>query len=177
MTTNGAGPKIEDLHVADQKLDMLDVEAVRKDFPILQRRVHGRPLVYLDNAATTQKPRQVIDALVRYYETYNANIHRGLHALAEEATDAYEGARAKVARFIKSPYGPESCVFVRNTTEGINLVANAWGRRYLESGDEIVLSLAEHHSNLIPWQLIARERGARLRFIDIDDEGRTVGLF
>ena len=172
MTTNGAGPKIEDLHVADQKLDMLDVEAVRKDFPILQRRVHGRPLVYLDNAATTQKPRQVIDALVRYYETYNANIHRGLHALAEEATDAYEGARAKVARFIKSPYGPESCVFVRNTTEGINLVANAWGRRYLESGDEIVLSLAEHHSNLIPWQLIARERGARLRFIDIDDEGR-----
>ncbi len=151
---------------------MYDVEAVRRDFPILQRKVHGHQLVYLDNAATTQKPRQVIDALVHYYETYNANIHRGLHTLAEEATDAYEGARAKVARFIKSPYGPESIVFVRNTTEGINLVANAWGRRFLEPGDEIVLSLAEHHSNFVPWQLIARQRGAKLRFIDIDDEGR-----
>jgi cysteine desulfurase/selenocysteine lyase len=151
---------------------MIDVEAVRKDFPILQRRVHGHQLVYLDNAATTQKPRQVIDALVRYYEHYNANIHRGLHTLAEEATDAYEGARAKVGRFIGSPYGPESVVFVRNTTEAINLVAGAWGRKFLNQGDEIVLSLAEHHSNFIPWQLIAKERGARLRFIDIDDEGR-----
>ena len=151
---------------------MFDVEAVRKDFPILARQVHGKPLVYLDNAATTQKPRQVIDALVRYYETYNANIHRGLHTLAEEATDAYEGARAKVARFIKSSYGPQSIVFVRNTTEAINLVANAWGRKFLQPGDEIVLSLAEHHSNFIPWQLIASERGARLRIVDIDDEGR-----
>jgi len=150
---------------------MLDVEAVRRDFPILQRQVHGKPLVYLDNAATSQKPRVVIDALVRYYESYNANIHRGLHTLAEEATDAYEGARAKVARFIKSHYGPESVVFTRNTTEGINLVANAWGRRFLQPEDEIVLSLAEHHSNFIPWQLIARERGARLRFVDIDEEG------
>ena len=151
---------------------MFDVEAVRKDFPILARQVHGKPLVYLDNAATTQKPRQVIDALVRYYETYNANIHRGLHTLAEEATDAYEGARAKVARFIKSPYGPQSIVFVRNTTEAINLVANAWGRKFLQPGDEIILSLAEHHGNFIPWQLIVAERGARLRVIDIDDEGR-----
>src|SRR3970040_1309145 len=116
---------------------MFDVETVRKDFPILQRQVHGKPLVYLDNAATTQKPRQVIDELVRYYETYNANIHRGLHTLAEEATDAYEGARTKVERFIKSPYGPESIVFVRNTTEAINLVANAWGRKFLAAGDEI----------------------------------------
>jgi cysteine desulfurase/selenocysteine lyase len=150
---------------------MFDVEAVRKDFPILNRQVHGHQLVYLDNAATSQKPRQVIDALVRYYETYNANIHRGLHTLAEEATDAYEGTRAKVASFIKSPYGPQSIVFVRNTTEAINLAANAWGRKFLQPADEVVLSLAEHHSNFIPWQLIARERGARLRFIDIDDNG------
>ncbi|HLF70887.1 MAG TPA: cysteine desulfurase [Dehalococcoidia bacterium] len=151
---------------------MFDSETVRKDFPILSRQVHGKPLVYLDNAATTQKPRQVIDALVHYYEYYNANIHRGIHTLAEEATEAYEGVRDKVARFIRSPYGPESVVFVRNTTEAINLVASAWGHRFLEAGDEIVLSIAEHHSNIIPWMLIAQERGATLRFADIDDEGR-----
>ena len=151
---------------------MLNVEAIRKDFPILEREVHGRPLVYLDNAATTQKPRQVIDALVHYYSYYNANIHRGIHTLAEEATTAYEGVRDKVVRFIKSPYGPQSIVFTRNTTESINLVANAWGRRFLQPGDEIVLSISEHHSNLIPWQLIAREKGAKLRFVDIDDAGR-----
>ena len=151
---------------------MFDVDAVRKDFPILERRVHGKPLVYLDNAATTQKPRQVIEALVHYYESYNANIHRGIHTLAEEATTAYEDVRSKVARFIKSPYGEQSIVFTRNTTEAINLVANAWGRKFLSEGDEIVLTIAEHHSNLIPWQLIASERGAKLRFIDIDDEGR-----
>jgi len=151
---------------------MFDVAAVRKDFPILERRVHGKPLVYLDNAATTQKPRQVIEALVHYYESYNANIHRGIHTLAEEATTAYEDVRTKVARFIKSPYGEQSIVFTRNTTEAINLVANAWGRKFLGEGDEIVLTIAEHHSNLVPWQLIASERGAKLRFIDIDDEGR-----
>lgn len=151
---------------------MFDVETVRKDFPILARQVHGRKLVYLDNAATTQKPRQVIDSLVHYYEHYNANIHRGVHTLAEEATEAYEAVRGKVTRFIKSPSGPESVVFVRNTTEAINLVSNAWGRKFLQPGDEIVLSVAEHHSNLIPWQLIARERGAVLRFADIDEQGR-----
>ena len=107
----------------------IDVEAVRKDFPILQRQVHGRPLVYLDNAATTQKPRAVIDALVNYYENYNANIHRGMYTIAEEATDAHEEARAKVARFIKSPAGARSIVFTRNATESLNLVANAWGRK------------------------------------------------
>ena len=139
---------------------MFDIETVRKDFPILQRQVHGKPLVYLDNAATTQKPRQVIDALVHYYENYNANIHRGIHTLAEEATAAYEAVRDKVVRFIKSPYGPQSIVFTRNTTEGINLVANAWGRKFLNPGDEIVLTISEHHSNIIPWQLIAREKGA-----------------
>jgi cysteine desulfurase/selenocysteine lyase len=150
---------------------MLDVEAVRKDFPILERRVHGRPLVYLDNAATTQKPRSVIDALVAYYETYNANIHRGLHRLAEEATAAYEESRAKVARFIAAPEA-RGVVFTRNTTESINLIANAWGRRNLRPGDEIVLTVMEHHSNLIPWQLIARERGATIRYVDIDEAGR-----
>ena len=151
---------------------MYNVEDVRKDFPILQRQVHGKPLVYLDNAATTQKPRQVIDELVRYYETYNSNIHRALHTLGEEATAAYEESRAKVARFIKSPAGARSIVFVRNCTEGLNLVANAWGRRFLEPGDEIVLSVVEHHSNLIPWQLIAREKGAVLRFADINGDGQ-----
>jgi cysteine desulfurase/selenocysteine lyase len=151
---------------------MFDVEAVRKDFPIVQRQVHGKPLVYLDNAATTQKPRQVIDALVNYYEHYNANIHRSNHLLGGEATEAYEAVRDKVARFIKSSYGGQSIVFTRNTTEAINLVANAWGRKFLNAGDEIVLTIAEHHSNIIPWQLIAREKGAKLRYIDIDDEGR-----
>jgi len=151
---------------------MLDVAAVRKDFPILSRQVHGKPLVYFDNAATTQKPRQVIDALVHYYEYYNANIHRALHTLGEEATEAYEAVRDKVGRFIKSPYGRESVVFVRNTTEGINLVASAWGRKFLQPGDEIVSSVVEHHSNIIPWQLIAKERGAIVRYVDIDDEGR-----
>ena len=150
---------------------MFDVEAIRKDFPILKREVHGVPLVYFDNAATTQKPRVVIDALVRYYEQYNANIHRGLHRLAEEATAAYEESRIKVARFIKA-LDAHSVVFTRNTTESINLVANAWGRAHLGPGDEIVLTIMEHHSNIIPWQLIAKERGATIRYIDIDGEGK-----
>src|SRR5688572_2655750 len=139
---------------------MYNVEDVRKDFPILQRQVHGKPLVYFDNASTTQKPQQVIDSLVHYYETTNANVHRGVHTLSEEATDAYEEARKKVARFIKTPDGDESVIFVRNTTEGINLVASAWGRKFLQPGDEVVVSVVEHHSNMIPWQLITKERGA-----------------
>ncbi len=151
---------------------MFDVETIRKDFPILDRQVHGRPLIYLDNAATTQKPHQVIDALVHYYEHYNANIHRALHTLGEEATVAYEGTRDKVAHFINSPHGPRSIVFTRNTTESLNLVAHAWGRKFLQPGDEVVVSLAEHHSNFIPWQLVVKEKGAKLRFIDIDEEGR-----
>jgi cysteine desulfurase/selenocysteine lyase len=154
-------------------MSTFDIERVRADFPILSREVHGRPLVYLDNAATTQKPRAVIDALVHYYEHYNANIHRGIHALAEEATARYEETRQKVADFIGAP-GPECIVFTRNTTESINLVANAWGRKNLGPGDEIVLSVMEHHSNLVPWQLLAKATGARLRHIDIDDEGQLV---
>jgi len=151
----------------------LDVQRIRADFPILGREVHGHPLVYFDNASTTQKPRQVIDALVHYYEHYNANIHRGIHTLAEEATARYEETRQKVADFIGAP-GPETVVFTRNTTESINLVANAWGRKFLKPGDEIVLSVMEHHSNIVPWQLIAQATGAELRFIDIDDEGQLV---
>ena len=151
----------------------LDVERIREDFPILRREVHGRPLVYFDNAATSQKPRQVIDALFEYYSSYNANIHRGIHTLAEEATAKYEETRQKTADFIGAP-GPETIVFTRNTTEAINLVAYSWARKQLKPGDEIVLTVMEHHSNLVPWQLIAKETGAELRFIDIDDEGQFV---
>ncbi len=150
---------------------MFDVELIRKDFPILQRTVHGKPLVYLDNAATSQKPLAVIDALVEYYERYNANVHRGVHTLSEEATARYEEAREKVRRLINAP-GRESVIFTRNATESINLVAYAWGRAKVRVGDEIVLTVMEHHSNLVPWQVLAKETGARLRFVDIDDEGR-----
>ncbi len=146
-----------------------DVEAIRADFPILQRHVNGHPLVYLDNAATSQKPRQVIDALVRYYEFTNANVHRGLHTLAEEATEAYETARAKVARFIGAE--PECLVFTRNATEAINLVAYAWGLANLKQGDRIVLTEMEHHSNIVPWQLVARLTGAELHYVPFTPEG------
>jgi len=146
----------------------LDVHRIRKDFPILERKVYGKPLVYLDNAATSQKPRQVIDALVDYYENYNANIHRAVHCLGEEATAAYEEARAKVAKFINAP-SPESVIFTRNTTEAINLVAYTWGRANVLEGDEILLTQMEHHSNLIPWQRLASEKGATVRYIELTD--------
>jgi cysteine desulfurase / selenocysteine lyase len=148
---------------------MFDARKVRGDFPILRREVHGKQLVYLDNAATSQKPRVVIDALVHYYEQSNANIHRGIHALAEEATALYEESRHAVATFVGA--APESIVFVRNTTEAINLVAWRWARTNLRAGDEIVVTVAEHHSNLVPWHLIARENGAVVRAIPITDEG------
>jgi cysteine desulfurase/selenocysteine lyase len=148
-----------------------DVERIRRDFPILSRIIHGRPLVYLDNAATTQKPRQVVRALVDFYEQHNANVHRGVHTLSQEATDLYEMAREKVARFLGAERD-EEIVFTRGTTESINLVAYAWARANLQAGDEIVLSHLEHHSNLVPWQIVAHERGARLRFIPLDAEGR-----
>ncbi|PIQ83166.1 MAG: cysteine desulfurase [Candidatus Omnitrophica bacterium CG11_big_fil_rev_8_21_14_0_20_63_9] len=150
---------------------MFDVKRIRADFPILNRKVHDKPLVYLDNAATTQKPRQVIDALVNYYSRYNANIHRGIHALAEEATMAYEHVREETAQFIHAP-SSRSIVFTRNTTESINLFANAWGRSNLKPGDQILLSEMEHHSNLVPWQLIAKATGATLAFVPVTDEGR-----
>ena len=151
-----------------------NVDEVRSDFPILERQIHGRTLVYLDNAATSQKPRSVIDALVHYYEHYNANIHRGLHTMAEEATAAYEGTRLKAGRFINAAHPEQEIIFTRNTTESINLVASAWGRTNLRPGDEIVFTAMEHHSNLVPWQLIALATGAKLRVVDIDDEGKLV---
>jgi cysteine desulfurase/selenocysteine lyase len=148
----------------------VDPAQLRPDFPILDRGVRGgKKLVYLDNAASSQKPRQVIDALSDYYARYNANVHRGIHTLSEEATDEYEKARRKLQRFINAPRWQE-LVFVRNTTEAINLVAYSWGQR-LRAGDEIVLTEMEHHSNLIPWQLLADRSGARLRFIPIHDDG------
>ena len=148
----------------------LDVDAIRRDFPILGRAVHGRPLVYLDNAATTQKPHAVIDALAHYYSTMNSNIHRGLHTLAEEATTAYEAVRGQVAQFLNAASARE-IVFTRNTTEALNLLAYTLGAR-LQAGDEILLSGMEHHSNLVPWQMLAKRRGARLVFLDVDAEGR-----
>jgi cysteine desulfurase/selenocysteine lyase len=147
-----------------------DVEEIRRDFPILDRRIEGKRLVYLDNAATSQKPRHVIEALTEYYEEHNANIHRGVHRLAAEATAAYEEARQKVARFLRAP-DTRGLIFTRGTTEAINLVAYAWGRRSLREGDEVVLTEAEHHSNLVPWQLAARATGAKLRFIPVLEDG------
>src|SRR5688572_25754349 len=132
---------------------MLDVTAIRKDFPILDQEVNGHRLVYLDSAATSQKPRAVIDALVRYYERDNSNIHRGIHTLAQRATEQYEGTREKVARFIGAP-NAHDIVFTRNTTEAINLVAHSWGDQFVGEGDEIVISEMEHHSNIVPWQLL-----------------------
>ena len=150
---------------------MYDIDRIREDFPILSRKVHcDKPLVYLDNAATSQKPRSVIDALSHYYEHYNANIHRGIHALSEQASDEFEDARERVASFIGSG-DPNEVIFVRNTTEALNLVAQAWGRANIRPGDEIVLSEMEHHSNLVPWQLLAQEKGANLKFFRIDDNG------
>ncbi len=148
----------------------LDVTAIRRDFPILERQVRGKRLVYLDNAATSQKPRVVIDSLSRYYEYYNANVHRGVHTLSDEATDGYEQARTKVARFIKAR-SSRGVVFVRGATEGLNLVAHSWARKRLKPGDEILVSRMEHHSNLIPWQLVAKETGAKLRFIYLNIDG------
>jgi cysteine desulfurase/selenocysteine lyase len=145
-------------------------ERIKEDFPILRRRMHGKPLVYLDTAATSQKPQRVIDALVRYYQESNANVHRGIYQIAEEATMRYEEARAKVARFIHAPR-PEEIVFTRSTSEAINLVRYSWGRANVGPGDEIILTEMEHHSNLVPWQLLAAETGAKLKFIPIDGQG------
>ncbi len=149
---------------------MLDTDKIRKDFPILTRQVRGKPLVYLDNAATSQKPKAVIDALVNYYETQNSNIHRGIHTLSEEATQAFEEVRKKVARFVHAP-SPQSVIFTRNTTESINLVAYAWGRKNIQQGDEILLTAMEHHSNLVPWQILAQEKGAVLKFVSVSESG------
>ncbi len=148
-----------------------DVEAVRKDFPILHQQIRGKPLVYLDSAATSQKPRAVIDAIARYYFEDNANVHRGVHLLSERATKDYEDAREKVRRFVNAAHAHE-IVFVRGTTEAINLVAQTYGRNKLRAGDEILVTEMEHHSNIVPWQLLCEEKGATLRVAPIDDEGQ-----
>jgi cysteine desulfurase/selenocysteine lyase len=149
----------------------VDFAAIRKQFPIFDRKIHGHPLVYLDSTATTQKPVAVLDALERYYRTYNANIHRGVYVIGEEATQAYEDARGKVAKFLNAA-SPREIVFTRGTTESVNLVAHGWGRKFVGPGDVVLLTEMEHHSNLVPWQLLAQDRGATLRFIPIDDYGR-----
>jgi cysteine desulfurase / selenocysteine lyase len=148
----------------------MDPKVVRKDFPILERTMAGKPLVYLDSAVTSQKPRQVIEALSDFYENHNANVHRGIYPLGEEATAAYEGAREKVAAFVGAP-DPNSIVFTRGTTESVNLVAHGWGRKFLREGDEVVLTEMEHHSNIVPWQLCARDTGAVLKYVPITDDG------
>ncbi len=150
---------------------MLDTQRIRADFPILRRAVRGKPLVYLDSAATSQKPQEVIQALADYYAQTNANIHRGIHALSEEATALYEEARKKVAHLIGAP-NTSTVVFTRNATEAINLVSHAWGLRHVKEGDEILLTEMEHHSNLVPWQLLAQARGARLKFIPVTADGQ-----
>mgnify|MGYP001553146686 FL=1 len=149
----------------------VDWSALRKDFPILDQKVHGKPLIYFDNAATSQKPRAVIDALVHYYEHDNANVHRGIHELSNRATNAYEAARARAAKFINAKSADE-IIFTRGTTEGINLVAATWGAKNLKAGDVILLTEMEHHSNLVPWQLIAQKTGAKISYLPVTgDEG------
>jgi len=147
-----------------------DVESIRADFPILNREVNGQKLVYLDNAATTQKPKAVIDALTEYYEVYNANVHRGVHTLSVEATDAYEMARTKVAKFIKAPES-ETVIWTRNTSESLNLVAATWAEENIGAGDNIVITAMEHHSNIVPWQQLAMKKGAELRYLAHSDDG------
>lgn len=150
-----------------------DLQKVRADFPILRSQVNGKPLVYLDNAATTQKPRQVIDRIVRYYTEENSNVHRGVHALSELATEVYESARTTVRKFINAASDRE-IVFTRGTTEGINLVAYSWGRANLRAGDEIIVSAIEHHSNIVPWQMLCEQTGAKLRVIPMNDIGELL---
>ena len=150
--------------------DDVEQEEIRDDFPVLRQKVHGKPLVYLDNAATSQKPRQVIEALNDYYARYNANVHRGLHALAERATKEYERAREKVAKFINAPE-TESVIFTRGTTEAINLVAYSWARNHLKKGDEILTTFMEHHSNTVPWYQVCEQTGAVIKRIELNANG------
>jgi cysteine desulfurase / selenocysteine lyase len=150
-----------------------DVNRIREDFPILKKKVHDKNLVYLDNAATTQKPTFVIDKVNKYYTTMNANIHRGVHALSQEATEAFEGARIQIKQFINA-LGKNQVIFTRGTTEAINLVASSYGRTNINEGDEIIISHMEHHSNIVPWQLLCKEKNAKLRVIPINDEGELI---
>ena len=159
-----------DEHQMDQPMTGLDVARIREDFPILSRTFAGHRLVYLDSAATSQKPRQVIDAVSDFYANHNANAHRGIYTLGEEATERFEGARAAIARFMGAPT-PETIVFTRGVTESINLVAQAWGRANLREGDEVLITEMEHHSNIVPWQMVTSQTGAKLRYIPLTDDG------
>jgi cysteine desulfurase/selenocysteine lyase len=172
MTLHDVVPALGRLPAGEPAL-RFDVERIRHDFPILSRDVRGKRLVYLDNAATTQKPRAVIDRIVRYYSEENSNVHRGVHYLSEVATAAYEGARTTVRRFINARDEKE-IIFTKGTTDGINLVAAAWGRRNVGAGDEVLISAIEHHSNIVPWQLLCEEKGATLRIIPVSDAGELL---
>ncbi|WP_128546045.1 cysteine desulfurase [Larkinella soli] len=153
--------------------ETLDIEAIRRDFPILDQNVNGKPLVYFDNAATTQKPLPVLNALTRYYEGYNANIHRGIHHLAEKATSAFETSRRTIQQFLNAGE-VEEIIFTYGTTDGINLVAQTYGRRFLKEGDEIIISTMEHHSNIVPWQMLCEEKGCVLKVIPVNDAGELI---
>ncbi len=155
------------------KNSSLNVEKIRKDFPILKQKVHGKPLVYLDNAATTQKPLVVIETLDKYYREYNSNIHRGLHLLSEKATAAYEAVRLKAQKFLNAADSKE-IIFTRGTTEGINLVAQTWGRKNVAAGDEVLVTNMEHHSNIVPWQMLCEEKGSTLKVVPINDAGELL---
>jgi len=158
---------------AQERASDFDVEGLRRHFPLLREKVYGKPLVYLDSAATSQKPQAVIDALARFYSKDNANVHRGVHYLAERATDEYEGARAKVQRFLNAEHASE-LIFVRGTTEAINLVAQTYGKAHVVAGDEVLITAMEHHSNIVPWQMLCEEKGAHLRVVPINDAGELL---
>ena len=172
MTTssNGSG---RDTFVASDGLSAIDPNRLRADFPILEQEINGKPLVYLDNAATTQKPRAVIDAISNYYLQNNANVHRGVHTLSQRATDDYEAGREAVRRFINAPSADE-VIYVRGTTEGLNLVASSYGRRYFNPGDEVIITGMEHHSNIVPWQILRKEIGIKLQVIPFNDDGELL---
>ncbi|MDP9016631.1 MAG: aminotransferase class V-fold PLP-dependent enzyme, partial [Thermoproteota archaeon] len=149
----------------------MDVYKIKQDFPILKRKLrNGKKLIYLDNAATTQKPKQVIDAICKYYSEYNSNIHRAVYQIAEEATEEYEKTRANIQRFINARY-PEEIIFTRNTTESINLIAYTWGEKNIRKGNKIILTEYEHHSNIVPWQMLSNEKGAKINYTDTDENG------
>ncbi|HXL56740.1 MAG TPA: aminotransferase class V-fold PLP-dependent enzyme, partial [Chitinophagaceae bacterium] len=153
--------------------EVLDVQKIRKDFPILSSKVNGKPLVYFDNAATSQKPWSVIKAIEHYYTDLNSNVHRGVHHLSQKATDAFEASRKKIADFINAEHDYE-VVFTKGTTEGINLVAHCYGKQFVQPGDVIIISALEHHSNIVPWQLLCEDRGAQLKIIPINKKGELL---
>src|SRR3974390_2238748 len=167
--------KVSELPTQTGRDRKTDWYAIRADFPILEQKVHGHPLFYFDNAATTQKPRQVLEALNQYYRQDNANVHRGIHELSNRATAAFEAARGRAAQFIKARTADE-IIFTRGTTEGINLVAQAWGATHVKAGDKILLTEMEHHSNIVPWQLLAERTGARLAFLPVTTDTGLLDL-